>query len=61
MGCRTLNESKNKIIQRIRSIAAVFLHSLIFPRRHELRHTPKAGYASGDDRLKGFNPPQSKS
>jgi hypothetical protein len=33
MGRRILSESKNNRIQRIRSIAIAFLHSLICPRR----------------------------
>src|SRR6185503_2646194 len=32
--CRIFSESKNNKTQRIRSIAIDFLHSLIFPRRH---------------------------
>jgi len=32
-GCRIVYELNNKIIQPIRSIAIVFPHSLIFPRR----------------------------
>lgn len=35
MGRRILSESKNNRIQRIRSIAIDFLHSLICPRRRD--------------------------